>query len=615
MTIEEKIILAAILKLPKNESEFNILKRLKVGKITSENKQLPTKTALLSAYHNLLKKKRISTNKTLEKLLTRRAVRTLSGVTIVTSLVKPYPCPGQCVYCPLDERMPKSYLSEEPAAMRALTLKFNPYEQMARRIEALENNGHPTDKIELIIKGGTWNSYPLPYQYWFVLESYRGANEVSKNQENELSHSEIYSRRKTRKQIEPKRNPLAGKIKLTETTPLADLRAELQRQQRLNEKSKHRIIGLTLETRPDCVVEKTIWQMREMGTTRIELGVQHTDDTILELTKRGHDSAEAKRAAELLRNFGFKTDFHLMPQLPGATPESDLIMLKTIFSDPGYRPDMIKVYPCSVIKGSELYDWFKAGKYKAYPTEDLVRILKEFKTTVPRYCRISRLIRDIPGQYIEDGNKVTNLRQVIQDQLKKEGRACQCLRCREIGHVDRSKLKVERLKPKLFIDEYETHGGREYFLSFEDKKRQVVFAFCRLRINWLSAAHGTANLPVSPSLVRRGDAVSPPARGGVADVAVGRGGGSNAPFSAYIRELHTYGQLISLNQKNKKTKKQSDVEVQHTGLGKKLVLEAERIAKNNTIQKLAVISGVGVRDYYRKLDYRLEKTYMVKVLK
>ena len=263
MTIEEKIIMSAIKQLPKNDVDFAALKRT-FARESSVHKQLVDKTELLSAYHSLVKKKRISANKTLEKLLMRRAVRTLSGVTIVTSLVKPYPCPGQCVYCPLDERMPKSYLSEEPAAMRALTLKFSPYEQMARRIEALENNGHPTDKIELIIKGGTWNSYPLPYQYWFVLESYRGANE----KENKKSRNQ--------------------EIKLTETSSLADLRAELKRQQRLNEKSKHRIIGLTLETRPDCVAEKTIWQMREMGTTRIELGIQHTDNVILNLTKRGH---------------------------------------------------------------------------------------------------------------------------------------------------------------------------------------------------------------------------------------------------------------------------------------------------------------------------------------
>jgi elongator complex protein 3 len=312
--------------------------------------------------------------------------------------------------------------------------------------------------------------------------------------------------------------------------------------------------------------------MREMGCTRIELGIQHTDDSILKLIKRGHDNARSKLATKLLKNCGYKTDFHLMPQLPGATPETDLVMLNSVFEDPGLRPDMIKVYPCSVIKNSELYEWFVAGKYKAYPTEDLLAILKKFKPNVPRYCRISRLIRDIPGQYIEDGNKTTNLRQVIQEQMKKEGTKCVCLRCREIAHADLSQVKD--LTPHLFVDEYETLGGKEYFLSFEDKDRLVVFAFCRLRLVDKTDAEQNKKL---------------------------------VPFPAYIRELHTYGQLVKIG-------KQELGSSQHKGLGKKLVTMAEKITKNNGISKLAVISGVGVRDYYRQLGYKLENTYMVKRL-
>ncbi len=594
MSLTEKIILAALTNPLKNEVDFNILKRqLSRGIPGKRGSPLPTKTELLSAYHKLLKNKNIQPNKNLEKLLTRRAVRTLSGVTIVTSLVKPYPCPGQCVYCPLDERMPKSYLSEEPAAMRALALKFDPYEQMARRIEALENNGHPTDKIELIIKGGTWNSYPLPYQYWFVLESFKACNEFPPRGGLMGGVSPLRGSPLTyllrRNGLTPPLPPSRGELKLTENSSLADLRDELKQQQRLNEHAKHRIIGLTLETRPDCITPKSMWQMREMGTTRIELGIQHTDNDILKLTKRGHSAEQAKDAAELLRNYGFKTDFHLMPQLPGATPETDLAMLKTIFTDPGYRPDMIKIYPCSVVKGSELYDWFRAGKFKTYPTEDLIRILKEFKTTVPRYCRISRLIRDIPGQYIENGNKVTNLRQVIQAELKKEGRACKCLRCREIGHaanmIHDTYKTIQNLKPKLFVDHYKTHGGTEYFLSFEDTKRQVVFAFCRLRICHPERSEGSSS--------RQLDSSAPPQND------------KQRPFAAYIRELHTYGQLVGIGKHQKEL-------TQHTGLGKKLVHEAERIVKKQKLHKLAVISGVGVRDYYRHLGYRLQKTYMVK---
>lgn len=548
MSINETIIKYLSENPPKTEIDFSESLRKMLRQENDPKISIPNKQVLLKSYHKLVRTGKVKKSIQLERILRRRAVRTLSGVTIVTSLVKPYPCPGKCVYCPLDARMPKSYLSDEPAAARALTLEFSPYDQMAKRIEALENNGHPTDKIELIIKGGTWNSYPLPYQYWFILKSFEAANRTS-------------VKNKTRT------------TKLSEHSSLKKLRAELAKQQKLNETAKHRIIGLTLETRPDCVNLRTVWQMREMGCTRIELGIQHTDDAILKLIKRGHDNARSKLATQFLKNYGYKTDFHLMPQLPGATPETDLAMMKNVFEDPGLRPDMIKVYPCSVIKNSELYDWFKEGKYKAYPTDDLLRILKEFKPHVPRYCRISRLIRDIPGQYIEDGNKITNLRQVIQEQMKKEGKKCVCLRCREISHVDITEIKD--LTPHLFIDEYETQGGTEYFLSFEDKKRQVVFAFCRLRI-------------VDQATYKKDRKLS--------------------PFPAYIRELHTYGQLVKIGMQEKESS-------QHKGLGKKLIIMAEKITREKGIAKIAVISGVGVRDYYRHIGYRLENTYMVKRLK
>lgn len=534
--LAEKIIISATHQLPKNELEFNTLKREFVEK-DNDAISLPTKTELLQAYHNLVRKKSVEPNKELEKLLVKRSVRTLSGVTVITSLVKPFPCPGKCVYCPLDARMPKSYLADEPAAARALALKFDPFEQMTRRIEALEKNGHPTDKIELIIKGGTWNAYPLQYQYWFILNSFVAANGKRKGK---------------------------FKIKLTENSPLAKLREELFKQQKINEKSKHRIIGLTLETRPDSISEKTLWQMREQGCTRLEIGVQNTNDEILKLIKRGHTTEQVRKATELAKNFGFKTDFHLMPQLPGATPQSDLKMMQDIFKNPGFCPDMIKVYPCTVVKGSELFDWLNEGKYISYSVQELIDILKIFKSEVPRYVRISRLIRDIPGQLIEEGNKVTNLRQVIQKEMKQEGKRCNCLRCREVGHVDMTQIKD--LTPTLFIDEYETIGGKEFFLSFEDRNRQVVFAFCRLRILDNNAS---------------------------------------GPFKAYIRELHTYGQLVAIGKKDEGAS-------QHKGLGVKLVKEAERLTKKGSLSKLAVISGIGVRGYYRKLGYKLNSTYMVK---
>lgn len=545
MKIAESIIISALQKLPKNEPEFNALKRDFV-KADPDLVKLPSKAELLKAYHSLLTKKSIKANKDLEKLLTKRSVRTLSGVTIITSLVKPYACPGKCVYCPLDVRMPKSYLADEPAAARAMGLKFDPFLQMTRRIEALEANGHPTEKIELIIKGGTWNAYPLQYQYWFILRSFEAAN---------LGKSSLVS----------------GASKLKENSPLEILKAELNQQQRKNERSKHRIIGLTLETRPDCINKHTLWQMREQGCTRLEIGVQNTDDRILELIKRGHTSEQVRLATQLAKDFGFKTDFHLMPQLPGSSPEKDLSMLRDVFEDQGFRPDMIKIYPCTVIKGSELFTWLQEGKYQPYSTGKLISILTTFKPEIPKYVRVSRLIRDIPGQHIEGGNKITNLRQVIQNELKKEGLKCHCLRCREIGHVDQSTIK--NLKPTLFVEKYNTNGGTEYFLSFEDNERTAVFAFCRLRI------------------------VDEPINGKVLKL-----------YKAYIRELHTYGQLVRIGKQNKES-------AQHKGLGKRLMKEAEKIAKRSGALKMAVISGVGVRGYYRNLGYKLEKTYMVKTLK
>jgi elongator complex protein 3 len=329
--------------------------------------------------------------------------------------------------------------------------------------------------------------------------------------------------------------------------------------------------------------------MRELGCTRVELGVQNTSDKILKLIKRGHDTQEIKRATKMLKDYGFKVDYHLMPQLPGAAPTTDLKMMLKVFDDPDYRPDMIKIYPCTVVKTSELYDWLERGEYKTYSDRHLINMLKKFKARVPRYVRISRLIRDIPGHHIQAGNKMTNLRQVIQAEMKKEGLKCNCLRCREVGHQHFADGTTH--KPKLFIDEYEASGGKEYFLSFEDAKRDVVYAFCRLRV--LSEQKTSDKIILPKGLPNEG--ITP----AVLDT---------MGYPAFIRELHTYGQLINIGKK-------SDGASQHIGLGTKLIAEAEKICQKNKSFKLAVISGVGVRGYYKKFGYKLENTYMVKSLK
>ncbi len=551
----EQIVKSIITQNPSTKGELDDMRRKICGELRINQ---PSNRKLLQAYQNLVKKKSIEKNQKIERLLRKADIRTLSGVAVITSLIKPYSCPGQCVYCPTEVRMPKSYIATEPAAARALSLEFSPYEQMQRRIKMLELNGHPVEKIEYIIKGGTWNAYPIKYQYWFIMESFKACNNLSRRKKIAVTNEVDWK-----------------------TRPLADVQAELEKEQEYNDKkARYKIIGLTLETRPDAIRPKTIMHMRLQGCTRIELGLQAPDDKILELIKRGHTVQQFKDAILLLRQAGFKVDLHFMPDLPGTTAKHDVEMYETIFSDPGLKPDMIKIYPCTVIKSAELYGWLQDGRYKPYSGKELFWALLEMKKLTPRYCRISRLIRDIPSDVIEAGNAVTNLREYLAQEMKKNGWVCQCLRCREVGHQIKNKEQLTTNKIKLFVDEYETIGGTEYFLSFEDEKRQVVFAFLRLRL----PDKQNKNQSISSLL-----------------------GLSSFSSLSFIRELHTYGQLVNLGKENKKAS-------QHKGMGKKLVEKAEEIAKKNGFDSMAVISGVGVRGYYRKLGYRKKGTYMTKNL-
>jgi len=526
---------AAKIKSPDPE-KINAIKRAVLRSSKISERFVPTAAELIKSYHKLVKENKLKPNPILMRALAKRAVRSLSGVAVITVLTKPYPCPGKCVYCPHDPTMPESYLADEPAAARALALHFDPYVQVRSRIDTLVNNGHPAEKLEVIVKGGTWGAYPLSYQYWFTLRLFDAAN-------------------------------LTKGKGLGPDAPLTKLKAALRIAQKQNEKATGRIIGYTLETRPDWITAESAEVMRDLGATRIEMGVQTTDDKILKIVNRGHDTETSKRATSILRRYGFKVDYHLMPMLPTSTPAKDSKMLAEIFSDPSYRPDMVKIYPCTVIAGSELYNMWKRGEHKPYSAKQLLEVLIKFKTIVPRYVRISRLIRDIPGNHVVAGNMTTNLRQDIQTEMKRRGLICSCLRCREIGHLsDKEKLDLTTIKPKLFVEEYRASGGMEYFLSFENPARTAVFAFCRLRVD--------------PTGI----------------------------YPSFIRELHTYGQALPLGVTGKKSE-------QHQGLGKQLIISAEKIAKKKGANKLAVISGVGVRPYYRASGYRLENGYMVKWLK
>ncbi|HCC21867.1 TPA: tRNA uridine(34) 5-carboxymethylaminomethyl modification radical SAM/GNAT enzyme Elp3 [Candidatus Uhrbacteria bacterium] len=492
---------------------------------------------LLSVYRELITTHPDLADPLFERLLIKARIRSLSGVAIITVLTKPYPCPGRCVYCPSEARMPKSYLSNEPAAMRALTYKFDPYHQVIGRLQALTNNGHPTDKIELIVKGGTWSAYRWDYRCEFIRRCFDACNDFT-----------------------------AHRHKASFNLSTSQLR---------NESATQRIVGLTLETRPDFINSLEIARLRELGCTRIELGVQTINDKILTNCHRDHDSSAVIQATALLKNAGFKVDYHLMPQLPGATPKSDTKMLQEIFDNSDYRPDMIKIYPCAVLETAELYNWWKSGRYRPYSDAGLLETLIAIKKELPLYCRVSRVIRDIPSSSIMAGNSITSLRQNIEKEMKARGLSCRCLRCREVGRVAQTNPDILSIKPKLFDEIYEASGGTEHFLSFEDPKRRAVFAFCRLRL-----PRGITDPQNLPTEIRD---------------------------AALLRELHTYGHLVPIDN-------HSSGSAQHRGHGRQLMNQAEKLAREAGFKKMAVISGIGVRAYYRKLGYRRHGTYMIKKL-
>jgi len=512
-----------------------LAKRYKTGIISN--------ITILKHYRQFVKK----VDNNLVRILRKREIRTLSGVAIVAVLTKPYPCPGRCAYCPSETDMPKSYLSNEPAVMRAILCQFDPYKQVKTRLQALEMEGHSSDKIELIVMGGTWSYLPRDYQVWFINQCFRACN-VS-----------LRSKQKT------KNKKLKTNIK------------NLKILHKFNETAKHRIIGLTLETRPDYINAEEIKWMRQLGCTRVELGVQAIDDKILALNNRGHGVAEIVEATKMLKSAGFKVMYHMMPNLPGSSPKKDLSMFKKLFSDQRFQPDMLKIYPTVLTKGTLLAKWYKQKKWIPYSGRTLERVLLGMKKIVPKYVRITRLIRDIPSESIIAGNKVSNLRQLLHEKMKKEGIKCKCIRCREAR-----KEPLDNKNVKYYQHKYSASDGMEYFLTYEDKKKDLLYAFLRLRVPSITRLH--------PSQAQRPEL-----------------GLSVLQNASIIRELHTYGELVPIAKREKKA-------VQHFGLGRQLIKKAESLSKKLDFQKIAVISGIGVREYYRKLGYKLRDTYIVKDL-
>lgn len=485
----------------------------------------PPHSALVAAYRTLIAAGTVKEDKDFSTLIRKRAIRTLSGVSPVAVLTKPMGCPARCVFCPTEENVPKSYLSNEPAVMRAILNDYDPYRQVKSRIDALEANGHPTDKIELIVMGGTWSSHPKPYQMSYIKGCLNAMNGVNSR--------------------------------------------SLAEAQKINETAKHRCVAITLETRQDWIDEKEVKRMRMLGCTRIEIGAQTIYDDILALVKRGHDVAATVHATQLMKDAAFKISYHMMPNLPGATVERDIAMFKEVFENPDFKPDMIKFYPCMVVPFAELKLWMEQGRHVPYTDEELIKIIIEAKKFFPRYLRVTRLIRDIPATSIIGGSKVSNLRQVAQDIMKKRGLVCECIRCREIRDevIDPKQIELRTM-------EYDASNGREFFLSYDEAKRDKLCALLRLRFSSYS-------LNGKKHFIKELEG------------------------AALIRELHTYGAQVPISERDEKAS-------QHMGFGKKLIAEAERISKKNGFKKIAVISGIGIREYYRKLGYELEGTYMVK---
>jgi len=522
----KKVIKILLKEKIKAKAELEVFKR----KISKAFKlPLLKNTTLLEIYQEMVKKGEIKRNEKIEEILKTRPIRSLSGIVNVSVLTKPYPCPGKCIFCPKENGVPKSYLKKEPAVQRAILNKYSPYYQVKSRLDSLKIEGHPCDKIELRIIGGTWSFYPKNYQTWFIKECFRAANE--------------YEQKKSKKR-------------------------DLLSLQKRNEKASSHIVGISIETRPDFINEEEIKRLRILGITQVELGVQSIYDDVLKKIKRGHSVQATIEATRALKDAGFKVLYQLMPNLPGSDLKKDILMFKEIFENQNFKPDFLKIYPLALLKNTPLYLLYKEDKFKPYTLKELLWLLFEIKKMIPFWCRLQRVVRDIPKEEIvEGGVKVSNLRELVQKKLKEKGLLCHCIRCREI--MGKGALPK---KFYLFCEDYQASFGKEVFLSFEDKNRETLFGYLRLRLP-------SSKKPAFKVLEN----------------------------SAIIRELKVCGRLIKVGEKSKF--------VQHQGLGKKLVREAENIAKNKfKVKKVAVISGVGARDYWRKLGFRLKETYMIKFL-
>jgi ELP3 family radical SAM enzyme/protein acetyltransferase len=500
-------------------------------------------------------------NQQLRNLITKKKCKSNSGVLVITVLTSAHPqyideegevktarfsCKHDCAYCPNEPAhegnnwvaQPRSYLYSEPAVLRANANDFDPIKQMNTRLSSLINMGHIPDKLEIIVLGGTWCEYPRNYQDRFITELYYAAN--------------IYF------DSDPKR-------------PKKTLEEEIE----INETAKIHIIGLTLETRPDTITIDEIANFRRYNCTRIQLGVQHTNNTVLKKINRGHTIECAYDAIKLLKNNCYKVDIHIMPNLPGASYEIDKVMLEEVLYDERIQVDQYKIYPTAIVPYTKIKKWFDEGTYIPYDDKLLYELIKDFKKKVQKYKRLNRIIRDIPGHYIEGGysTKFVNMRQLLQDDMLLNNWGCKCIRCREIKG---NSVSLDNIK--LNIEKYRASGGEEYHISFDtDCDKNYLIGFLRLRLYDAGDAGDAGESQVLASI----------------------------KGCALIRELHVYSNLSNVGDN-------IEGSLQHKGFGKQLVAKAEELAIANGYKRIAIISGTGVREYYKKLGYSLIDTYMIK---
>jgi elongator complex protein 3 len=506
-----------------------------------------------------------------------KPIRTLSGVTPVTVLTKPFPCPGTCIFCPNDIRMPKSYLSQEPGAQRAEHNYFDPYLQTYNRLQAYRNMGHTTDKIEMIVLGGTWSFYPQDYRIWFITRIFEALNDFGDGIDQSETISPSIDLKKATK-VTP--HTSGSRIVYNPTVTHAYFDQEqrkriqnpeqatwkdLQFQQERNITNATRCVGLTLETRPDYISEEEVIFLRRLGATKTQIGLQSLQDSVLTLNKRGHDVAASRRAMRLLRLAGFKIHAHWMPNLYGSSPEADKADFDRLYSDPDFMPDELKLYPCSLIEGTELMDVHNRGDWQAYDHETLLDVVSYCLAQAPQYTRLTRVVRDIPSQDIVTGNKFTNFRQMAEAHCKALGLPLNDIRSREIR-----KKTIQATDLSIQIIRYDTNVSQELFMQWVTPTNDIA-AFLRLSF--------PTTTPFIEELKQR----------------------------AIIRELHVYGQSLMLGFTNAEAS-------QHTGLGKRLLHEAEQQAKAAGFEHIAVISAIGTIPYYEKMGYQRGVLYQHKAL-